>query len=146
MTPSPPLRIGCIIICVHTKPNSLYVGFAFLFSELESERSRVGSYVHLTPLVVRPGFRACMRSMVVVMVGGTGVEAPLVAGLELGRIPLTLSPCWSVAECAFDVPDGFVWDGESMVVRGVMMLLWAFDCGPIACRVDVLNTEELELA
>ncbi len=46
----------------HTNPNSLYMGFAFFLSELESDLSRRGSYVSLMHLIEREGSRAGMRS------------------------------------------------------------------------------------
>lgn len=59
--------------------------------------------MHLTPFTERPGFRAGASSAM----RGTGVEAPLVPGLDVGRNPLALLECCGVVECAFAEPAGF---------------------------------------
>lgn len=58
---TPPRKEDDIVI--RTKPNSLYVGLAFLLTLLLCTRSRGGSYVHLRPLTEGMGSRAGTRSM-----------------------------------------------------------------------------------
>lgn len=134
---------GINVSASHTNPNSLYVGFAFLFSEFESLSSIKGSYVHLMHLIERDGSRAGARSRTLGMAAAGSLTDPLGIGMN----PSTPSARRGVVGFGFS---GFgadrYEDGESMLVRGVSWLLELFTAAVALGRVGALNTEELELA
>ena len=100
----------------------------------------------MTPLVERPCGRAGGRSAAL----DTGMKEEPLAGKGGGGLeanPLTLSEEGraAVVECALPEVGGLDWEGESIVVRGVMVVLRALEA-PGSCRVDVLDADEVELA
>lgn len=101
--------------------------------------------MHLTPRTERAGSLAAGRSVTPGSTG-RGVEEPLEVMLALETGPLTWSACRGVSDCALVVRAGILYEGESIVVRGVKEVECGFVAGPEVCCVAEELKTELELA